>query len=58
MSASRQCRPFLKVSQHSAMLLQALTPIQMATAATESYPWWPDILAMLNAACEGASQRS
>ena len=23
---------------------QALTPIQMATAATESYPWWPDIL--------------
>ncbi len=24
--------------------LQTLTPIQMATAATESYPWWPDIL--------------
>mmetsp|Transcript_9380 Transcript_9380/g.28197 ORF Transcript_9380/g.28197 Transcript_9380/m.28197 type:complete len:660 (-) Transcript_9380:1506-3485(-) len=32
---------------------QALTPIQMATAATESYPWWPDILAMLTCATEG-----
>lgn len=37
---------------------QALTPIQMATAATESYPWWPDILAMLNAACDGAALES
>ena len=29
-------------------LAQALTPIQMATAATESYPWWPDKLAILH----------
>ena len=31
----------------SGCLAQALTPIQMATAATESYPWWPDKLAIL-----------
>lgn len=39
----------------ASLVMQALTPIQMATAATESYPWWPDILAMLNAACDGVT---
>jgi hypothetical protein len=43
----------LQLELSTTFFSQALTPIQMATAATESYPWWPDILAMLNAACEG-----
>ena len=40
--------PVLGIHMSECCRAQALTPIQMATAATESYPWWPDKLAILH----------